>query len=516
MGIFSWLGRRPQRSRWDPTTALIQFGSGDAISLGDLYSGVQVWGSTGSGKTSGSMAALCRGLFSVGAGALCLCAKRDDRALYEGYARACGRQDDVLVFGPDDSPLRYNFIQASLNTDGRNGSSNAHGGPGLVTNLTALLMTLSEIGSGGSGRDGGGRDGEAYFRRAAEQLCRNALLPLVLASRVGGVDGTSPSLTVPDLHRFVSSMPGSVEEAASPGWRERSYCFRVLRAAERAPKRESERLDFELAVSFVMDEWAAMADRTKSSILSTLTSTLDLLSRGTCRDLLSSPTTNVSPELCWNGAIVIVDIPVLVYHDIARIIAVILKFCWQRASMRRELSRGDPGAGDRPMAIIADESHLFAASPDWEFQAVARSSNTATIFATQSLSNYIEIFGEHSEARVHALLGNLQTQVFHQLTDIRTISYAQELIGRRRMLFFGGNSGGQGDPFASLLGMRDPGFSASFSEQLEFQLQSSDFAGLRKGGPANDCLVEAILYQGGKSFNSTGRTWMPVTFRQTR
>lgn len=518
MGIFGWLSRRPRRAHWDPSTPLLAFPAGDAITLGDLYSGVQVWGSTGSGKTSGSMAALCRGLFAAGAGALCLCAKREDRALYEGYARACGRGDDVLVFGPDDSPLRYNFIQASLGKDGRGGGSGggSGGGPGLVTNLTSLLMTLSELGSrGGASGGGGGRADEAYFRRAAEQLCRNSLQPLVLAARAGGVGGVgvegvaSGGLTIPDLHCFVTSLPSTVEEAGSRAWCGRSFCFRTLKAAERAPMTPSERLDFALAVSFVMEEWAALADRTKSSILSTLTSTLDLLSRGMCRDLLSSPTTNVTPEQCWDGAIVIVDLPVLVYHDIARTIAVILKFCWQRAAMGRDLSKGD-----RPMAIVADESHLFAASPDWEFQAVARGSHTATIYATQSLSNYLEVFGEHSEARVHALLANLQTQLFHQVTDVRTIKHAQELIGmRKRLLFSGSTSGGHND-LGAILGLPDPQSSSSFGEQYLPELQARDLNGLRRGGVANGRLVDAILYQGGKTFQATGRTWMPVTFRQ--
>ena len=508
MGLLSFFGRR--RTRWDHSIPIIRLAAGDAVSLDDLYSGVQAWGSTGSGKTSGSMAALCRGLFSSGAGALCLCAKRDDRALYERYARECGRQNDVMVFGPDSSPLRYNFVAASLNADG------SSGGPGLVTNLTALLMTLSEIGAGGGGKGGGVREDEGYFRRAAEQLCRNSLQPLVLAARgggvggVGGVGGNSGSLTIPDLHKFVSSLPTTIEEEASPSWRDRSYCFQTLRAADKAPMTQSERLDFELAVSVILGEWAAMADRTKSSILSTLTSTLDLLSRGTCRDLLSSPTTNVSPEMCWEGAIVIVDLPVLVYHDIARTVAVILKFCWQRAAMRRDLSRGD-----RPMAIIADESHLFAASPDWEFQAVARASNTATIYSTQSLSNYLEVFGEHSEARVHALLANLQCQIFHQCTDVRTIKYAQDLIGMRRTLLFNGNSNGQGNDLGLLLGVRDPGTSAGFSEQYLPELQARDLNGLRKGGRVNKGIVDAILYQGGKTFRATGRTWTPVSFRQT-
>ncbi len=493
MSVLRFFKRRSRRgSPWDPSVEIMRFASGDAVTLKDLYSGTQIFGSTGSGKTSGSMAALCKGLFSVGAGALCLCAKRDDSVLYRQYARACGREDDVMRFGPDSGLLHYNFIDSEL--------SRRDSGAGLVTNLTALLSTVSALGDGGKG--GGSGNGEnVYFQKASDQLCRNSLEILVRANG---------KVTIPDLQLFVATAPNSLDQVASREWQASSYCFECLRRAEKATKNESQRKDYELAVSYFMNEWAPMSGRTRSSILSMLTSSLDLLSRGAARDLLSSPASNVSPEMCWDGAIVIVDIPALLYHDVARLIGVIMKFCWQRAAMRRDLSKGD-----RPMAIIVDESHLFAAAPDWEFQAVARGTNTATIYATQSISNYSEVFGQNSEARVHSLLGNLQNQLFHQLTDTKTVSYVQELIGRRRQTFFNGsisNSGGWMD--ALLPGSDRQSVSGGFSESFEHELQARDLNSLAKGGPAHNFNVSAILYQGGKTFKATGRTWMPITINQ--
>lgn len=482
----------PRASPWDPAAEILSFDSGDAVTLRDLYSGTQIFGSTGSGKTSGSMAALCKGLFAVGAGALCLCAKRDDSVLYRRYARECGREKDVMLFGPE-SGLFYNFIDSELSQGGS--------GPGLVTNLTALLSAVGDLGDGGKGGSGSGDN--VYFQKASDQLCRNSLEVLVQANG---------RVTIPDLQRFVSTTPNSLDEVASRDWQASSYFFQSLRRAEKVLKSECQRKDYELAVTYFMNEWAPMSGRTRSSILSMLTSSLDLLSRGAARDLLSSPTSNVSPEMCWEGAIVIVDIPALVYHDIARLIGVIMKFCWQRAAMRRDLSKGD-----RPMAIISDESHLFAAKPDWEFQAVARGTNTATIYSTQSISNYLEVFGHNSDARVHSLLGNLQNQFFHQLTDTKTVSYVQELIGKRRQTLFNGNisnSGGWMD--AILPGSDRQSVSGGFGESFDHELQARDLNSLPKGGPAQDWKVGAILYQGGKTFRATGRTWMRVGIDQSR
>ncbi len=499
MSVLDYFKRSLKRSPrcvspWDPSREILSFDLGDAVTLKDLYSGTQIFGSTGSGKTSGSMAALCKGLFSAGAGALCLCAKREDSVLYRQYARACGREGDVMRFGPDSGLLHYNFIESEL--------SRRDSGAGLVANLTALLSTVSDLGdSGGKGGAGGNRGEDTYFRRASEQLCRNSLEVIVQASG---------KVTIPDLQLFVATAPNSLDQVASRDWQASSYCFQCLRRAEKALKNESQRKDYELAVSYFMNEWAPMSGRTRSSILSMLTSSLDQLSRGAARDLLSSPTSNVSPEMCWDGAIVIVDIPALLYHDVARLIGVIMKFCWQRAAMRRDLSKGD-----RPMAIIVDESHLFAAAPDWEFQAVARGTNTATIYATQSISNYYEVFGNNSDSRVHSLLGNLQNQIFHQLTDTKTVSYVQELIGRRRQTFFNGsisNSGGWMD--AILPGGDRQNVSGGFSESFEHEIQARDLNSLPKGGPAHDWHVGAVLYQGGKTFKASGRTWMKVSIPQ--
>lgn len=482
----------PSKPRWDPDTPVMQLGDGEFLSLRDFYSGVQVWGSTGSSKSTATMAAAVEGLFSAGAGALCLCAKREDRRNYEAHARARGRGQDVMIFGPDDSPLRYNFIDAELSRDGS--------GAGLVTNLTSLLSTVAEVTRRGHGSSGTA-EGEGYFRLAAEQLARNGLELLLLSGQ---------RITIPALYRFISSLPTSLEQAASEPWRATSFAYATMELAGQRVKSmsESRMADYELAISYVFNEYAPMSARTRSAIVSTLTSSLDLLSRGTARDLLSSPTTNVSPEMCWDGAIVIVDIPALAYQDVARLIGVIMKYAWQRAAMRRDLSRGD-----RPMAIIVDESHLFAAEPDWEFQAVARGTHTATLLATQSLSNYLEVFGERSEARVHSLLGNLQCQVFHQLTDTRTIAYVQELLGKRRDVLMNGSAPPDQDWIATLLGIGS-GVSAGFSEVWQEQVQAGDLNSLARGGPAHHMVAEAIVYRGGHVFGSTGRTWRRVAIPQ--
>jgi hypothetical protein len=73
-----------------------------------------------------------------------------------------------------------------------------------------------------------------------------------------------------------------------------------------------------------------------------------------------------------------------------------------------------------------------------------------------------------------------------------------------------------GWPFAlGIEALTQPGStSAGFSETWEYQVQPGAFTQLRTGGPANGWAVDGILFQNGRQFQATGKTWLPVSFRQ--
>lgn len=470
---------------WDLSSPLLCWADGAPWTVGDSFQGAQIFGSTGSGKSTGSMAAICRSFLKAGYGGLFLTVKAEDRETYTRYVREAGRMDDLLVFSPDNL-LRYNFI--------RDEQEQSPDKTGLAENLTSLIMTLAELGS----IDGaGGRDDDRYFRLEGARLARNGLLTLALGR---------PSFTVADLHTLVVPAPASPEQVTSESWQQHSFCFRCLRAADDAPKTESQRADFELALTYFLNEWPNLSSRTRSVVQSTLTSATDLLSRGAARDMIASPSPNVSPAMMYDGAVMIADFPVLVYRDVARLIQVILKFMWQRHHARR-----DTAHNARPTFIVCDESQVLLVDEDARFQAISRSTRTAVVYATQSISSYLETLGQQAEPRLHTLLGNLQLRICHQQTDIRTVQYLQELIGRSRQLMASGNSGSGEDWLAPLFGGRSSA-SAGYSEVWEHEIQAGDVNGLAKGG-APHFLTEAIVYQGGKRFPG-GRTWMKTAFRQ--
>ncbi|MBK7406444.1 MAG: hypothetical protein IPJ41_18065 [Phycisphaerales bacterium] len=117
---------------------------------------------------------------------------------------------------------------------------------------------------------------------------------------------------MPSLYRLIVSAPKSRSEPQSEEWRERSFFFACLRAAEQSPKTPSQQADFELATIFFMEEWAELNARTRSTVESTLTAATDALSRGAARDSLSAPASEVNffPTMLAEGKVVVLDYPI--------------------------------------------------------------------------------------------------------------------------------------------------------------------------------------------------------------
>ncbi|MCB0214230.1 MAG: hypothetical protein KDJ52_33130, partial [Anaerolineae bacterium] len=119
-----------------PDAPLLAFSSRDAWTVEDSFSGVQVFGMTGSGKTSGSAQAIARALLQAGYGFLVCCAKPGEAELWRRYAHECGRASELLVIG-EDSEHSFNFLNYELCQ-----------GEGLqaISNTVALFMKIMEAG----------------------------------------------------------------------------------------------------------------------------------------------------------------------------------------------------------------------------------------------------------------------------------------------------------------------------------------------------------------------------------
>src|SRR5438874_2397376 len=79
--------------------------------------------------------------------------------------------------------------------------------------------------------------------------------------------------------------PNDPQDVASVAWQNSSLCWRCIREGEARPKTARQSNDFGLAVKYWLKEFPALAPKTRSIIVTNLTSMLDIFLRGTLREL---------------------------------------------------------------------------------------------------------------------------------------------------------------------------------------------------------------------------------------
>jgi TraM recognition site of TraD and TraG len=492
--IFKRRKRHDLSSGWPLSRTLLQWSSNDVWTLGNAVEGTLILGATGSGKSSGSGRTIALSFLRSGFGGLVLTAKKDERQLWESYCAEAGRLNDLVVFGPNE-PWRYNFLDAELQHQGA--------GAGLTENIVNLFSTVAEIAERGNGQ-GGGREGEKYWRLASRQLVRNAVdLSVFATGRV----------SVPDLYRLVISAPTSQEQKNSEQWKAESFCFQCLAKADKAPKSPSQQADFEIVADYFLVEYPQLSEKTRSVVVSTFTSMVDVLNRGVLRQLFCT-TTNLAPAATEEGKIILIDLPVKEYREVGLFAQVLWKYAFQRSAERR-----DAQANPRPIFMWADEAQNFLTSDDMLFQTTCRSSRVATVLLSQNISNFYATLGGNEKARVEAdsLFANLNTKILHANGDAVSNEWASRLIGRCRQYFLNASSSEQAtnDFLGMWPGGDEPAHNNSgISESYEFEVQPAAFTKLRTGGMKYKGLVDAIVFQNGTAFQASGQTWMQTTFRQ--
>lgn len=447
--------------------------------LRDAFEGVQVFGGTGSGKSSGSGQAIARAFLEGNLGGLVLTAKPDEVLAWKNYAKATDREADLLIV-EEGSPHRFNFLRYELQRPGA--------GAGHTENLVNLFCTVLESADRRQGHGGGS---DSYWQRTLKQLLRNAVDLAVLAA---------DDVDLPALYRIITTAPRSIEEARDENWRQTSVCFGLLEHSKEPARTKGRETDWQLTYDYWLLEFAGLAPETRSVIVSTFTSMADCFLRGLLRNLFCTDL-NFRPEDSFEGKIIILNLPVKEYNELGQFSQVLFKYIWQRAVERRipaGISREEAEQKIRPVFLWADESQFFANSYDAMFQSTARSSRACTVYLTQNLPSYLANFGgANAKSEVDAFLGNLQTKIFHANGEPSTNNWASESIGRTRQVqLYGGLSEGVG-----ARGGAGVNQSAGGSLVFEYLVQPQQFTTLRTGGKEAEFQVECFVFQG-------GRTWL--------
>ena len=446
-------------------------------SLNDAFQGVQVFGGTGSGKSSGSGQALARAFLDANLGGLVLTAKTDKVFAWKKYAKATGRSDDLLIIDSEAKDC-FNFLSYELNRGGA--------GAGHTENLVNLFCSVLEA---SERRHGQGSGGDAYWQRTLKQLLRNAIDLAVIAA---------DDLDLPSLYRIVTSAPRTPAEAADAAWQGKSVCHQLIEVAEGRAKEKDRQSDFEMTRDYWLREFPSLADETRSVIVSTFTSMADCFLRGMLRKLFCT-TLDFRPEDTFDGKIIILNLPVKEHNELGQFAQVLFKYVWQRAVERRIPPLITPEEAEmtiRPVFLWADESQFFVNSYDALFQSTARSSRACTVYLTQNLPSYFAAFGgANSRSEVEAFVGNLQSKVFGANGDPTTNNWAADSIGKTQQMRF---SSGMSEQLARGQGGGGLNQSATGSQTIEFLVQAQEFTMLRTGGAECDMQVDCIIFQGGR------------------
>lgn len=485
-------------------TPLLTLGSGDKWCVRDAIEGTQIFGATGSGKTSGSGATLARAFLTprehfAGFGGLVLTAKPDEIDNWREYLGAAGRPASDLVEVRPEPGGCFNFLEYELHR------SNKAGGE-LTMNLVSLFLSaLSPGESAVSGID-------PYWNEALRELLTHAIDLAILST----YDPRSKRsfLTLELLFDIVRSAPQSPADTQARVWLQRT-CARAIREAEQRQHvypRERQR-DLKQTVQYWMYDFPRVSDRTRSIVVSSFTAKAAGLLRSPLRELFSEggQRADFEPERSLEGKVIIVNLPVKVYGEVGRFAQVLYKTVWQRAIERRSdmqqlFPNGEANPSYdpdwRPVFLWADESQYFITKEDMLYQQTARSRYAATVYLTQNLPNYYAVLdGSKGTAATDSLLGNLQTKIFHANGDPATNEWAERVFGKQ-WKDIDSETVNRGGGYRPGQGHGDSSLSSSTVPQLVPVLEASRFTTLLKGGvaekPEESLQVQAYIFQAGR------------------
>ena len=469
---------------------LIRFSESETWTIRDAVRGVQIFGGIGSGKTSGSGKTIAKTFLKSGFGGLVLCAKPDEAKDWIAYAEESGRSHDIIRFC-EGSPYKFNPLQYETSRSGQ--------GAGLTYNLTELFMTVFKMGQRISGSDA--EEKERFWDNSLKR-CINRIIDLLKLCK--------EDISIFNMVELLSSSPtdsktleaiNTMEDEEILNWGKSNFCIKCLYQAGENAATPNENRDYDLVFNFFLRDFANLDERVQSTIKEMFLGFAEPFLSGILNDHFAT-VTNITPEVTFDGKIIIMDFSVKNYLVAGIYAQCLFKYLWQQAVERRPVSENT-----LPVFLWVDESQYFINEYDTIFQTTARSSRACTVLLTQNISNYYaQMGGKSAVPKVDSLLGNLATKIFHSNNDAITNEYASRLIGEDVRAL---ESGGRSDTFLSIKSTSNHGYSM----QLLPQVFAREFTVLRSGGEEHDFKVESIILVSGKKW-ADGKNFKKAFFNQ--
>ena len=476
--VFGGRTRTARRAREPPDLldrVLLIFG-GINWTARDACAGLLITGTTGSGKTTGILGGVIDALLTVG-GMLAITSKPDDLARILAAAKRAGKSGDVIVISDAPGSHRLNFLEVI-----QCGVRGSHATVAAV--LATAFSAFVEISDRGGG-SGGGEDNK-FWKSAADRLVRHCFQLMLLAE-------AKPSL--PLLLRLVQSLPNTLEDLNDPAWKERPL-NRLLRAAF---GQSQNRAEYGELAAYFLSEMAALSGKTKSIVQATVAGVADAVGRGLAGELLATESTFDLARAVEHGAVVVCDIPAE-YGEVGNLIKVGLKVMCQTAVLRRKVTPGSP-----LFSLVIDEFQTVCTETDWAYASRCRGYRGPFVAATQGIESLRSARGgESAKDEIDTLCSNLGTKVT-ALPTWPTAEWLCKQLGRTRVEMAGGSgsAGAYTSPMDFVFGSQNPGqASGSFTETMDDVLRPDELSGMRTGGPAHRFLVDSMVVQPGKRFDT--------------
>lgn len=386
----------------DPETSLLQLSRHDHFTLRDAFNGVHIFGGIGSGKTSGSGKALAGAYLRAGMGGLVLCAKPEEVDLWQSYCKQHGREKSVIVFGENH---QFNFIDYELARHGMKG----------IANVIECLMRVLEAADDATGQQG--KSSDQFWTDAIRQIL-NYTVPIIYLAY--------GKVTISNIIDFVTTAPTRREQLNPETWT-RTYSGKTMQLALDEPKVEVD-ADVRKSLSqYWGTQYLAIPDKTRGNIIISLSTRLDRFKHGRMQRIFCDRT-DIVPEMCFHGAVIIMNMPTLTWNHDGIIGQQLFKFIWERAVESR--NGLEQQHRERPVFLWADEAQYFVNVKDESFLSTCRGSKACVVFLTQSLPTYYSQLGKDRSDAGDGIVGKFNTQIFHQNGDFRTNEFASKLVGR--------------------------------------------------------------------------------------
>jgi len=470
----------------------------------EAVEGVGIFGSIGSGKTSGSGKTLAIKYLKNGWGGLVLTTKTDEKKQWIEYCSIANRKKDLIIIEPGGY-YHFNFLEYL--------SANKNDGASLTENIADVLKTVLRS----SEEKSGGKSDDPFWESSLDMLIFNTIDLCQLAYEKVSVehlyniavsaprkDGVKSETNSRAFDKAFMLAQENVSNKIADFWKkksianpEKSFNPELLEAiiVDEIPEAKLLReVD-----QFFVEHYRNLSEKTRSIVDFVFIGFLFRLTKDPVFSLFCKGESNVTPEYSLNGKIILLNLPVKIYHKVGRDCQIMFKYIWQRAMEKRIVS-----VNPRPVFLFADEAQNFIHEYDTDYQATARSSRIATVYISQNLANYhANMGGLKSEYRVKSFLATLGTKIFHANSDVDTNNWASALIGDGYVEDFSRTNTLTGE-FSS---------STTSSYKLERMVRPEEFMGLASGGPKNHFLVESYVVRQNNAFYD-GRNHKKITFLQ--